>query len=226
MTFEASAFIVTWVAIALLTLAVSGLIRQVKALSTAARPQVAHQHAGLGTRVSELPGSKSRQRRLFFFSEPTCRVCRDRLRELLADADDLARNRVKVYVVLPGSVDKLDSTLSQSSVDVLGNQRALFDRMHVVVTPYVAVVSEDDVLSTATPIDSRESLRELIESMKRSKEEESSDAFTARHSPYRARSSRQEGGASGKDRRRSSVWHAPTTLSPGRSYCGRRSGHT
>ncbi|MGH3731474.1 MAG: hypothetical protein ACRDTU_22430 [Micromonosporaceae bacterium] len=151
MSFQTSALLLSWVAIALLALVVSGLVRQVHTLSTGAtrRPD----------RIGLRPGSPAPELRrllpghgdtvVLLFLEPDCGTCG----EVLAEA---ARHPVPVRAIYrqAGPADP--------PVPVHEDEADLFDAYDALATPYAVVVDRDGRVARSEPVGSRAALRTLF----------------------------------------------------------------
>lgn len=162
MTLEASAFILTWITIGLLTLAVTGLIRQVRILSMQALRSVSQGHPELGSRLSNLPGTNEQKLRVLFYSDPACTVCRERLREFMAGVESLISTSSQMFVVVAGSASVPDAAEREVTAQTLENRQDLFQQLHVRATPFVAVISSDDVLLAARPLGSSQAVEQVL----------------------------------------------------------------
>jgi hypothetical protein len=148
-TFQTSALILSWAAILLLALVVSGLIRQVHALAAGPRrvgPRPGTPAPGLAGLAP--PGRP----RLLLFLSPDCRTCA----EALAEAAGAGRPVLALY---PGTGP---AEVAGGAVTVHTGQVALFDRYDVVATPYAVVVDEAGRVAAAEPVGSRAALRDLL----------------------------------------------------------------
>ena len=151
MTFQTSALILSWAAILLLALVVSGLVRQVHALAAGPR------------RVGPRPGAPApglaglappdRPLVLLFLSAD-CRTCTEALAEAAATGPVLALYADTGPAGPPPA----------GPVTVHTGQAALFDRYDVVATPYAVVVDAADRVGAAGPVGSRAALRDLLAS--------------------------------------------------------------
>ena len=158
MSFQTSALILSWIAILLLALVVSGLIRQVHALS-----------AGGGRRPGSLgppPGSPALgvgrlapDRRwpvvLLFLSED-CRTCA----EALDEAGRTGPGGVPLRVLYAGAAPAAAADLP---VGVDARQAELFERYDVIVTPFAVVVDRSGRVVSAEPVGSRAALRDVLD---------------------------------------------------------------
>jgi hypothetical protein len=155
MTFQTSALILSWVAILLLALVVSGLVRQVHALSSGAvRP---------GQPAGPPPGSAAPEFRRFaphrpeptvlLFLDADCRTCS----EVLAEATRHAGTPgVTVRALFRGEAPETGQLPSH------GGESGLFDRYDAIITPFAVVVDPDGTVVRSEPIGSRTAFRTLL----------------------------------------------------------------
>ncbi|WP_208814573.1 hypothetical protein [Micromonospora echinofusca] len=161
MSFQTSALILSWIAILLLALVVSGLVRQVHALSTGA---VARRPGAVGLPpgtpapgLTRLAPAHPAVPLVLLFLDPDCGTCTALRTETTAQAD---RPGVEFRILYrndpPGQPDG-------QPVTVLGGQAELFDRYDVPVTPFATVVDRGGRVLRATPVGSRAALRDLLD---------------------------------------------------------------
>lgn len=152
MSFQTSALIVTWVALLLLALVVSGLVRQVHALSSGtARPV----RPGLqpGATAPDLDRLGTRAPAVLLFLTPTCHTCVEVLEETAAAVGD----RLPVHAVYEASAPEVPP-----GVVAHADQAQLFDTYGALATPFAVVVGADGRISAAAPVGSRAAVRELL----------------------------------------------------------------
>lgn len=154
MSFMTSALIVTWIALLLLAFVVSGLVRQVHALSagTTHRPRAVGPRAGgpapgLEPLATELPA-------MLLFLSPGCRTCGDVLDEAAASATGMS-----LHALYPGPVP--DRPVPPR-VTVHGGQDRLFATYDAVATPFAVVVGADGRVARSGPVGSRAALGDLL----------------------------------------------------------------
>lgn len=155
MTFQTSALILSWVAILLLALVVSGLVRQVHALTTGT--------ASRGEPVGLRPGSAAPEfRRLapqrpqpmvLLFLDSGCRTCSEVLEEATRH---VPLEGVTLRVLFRGEAP--ESTL----LPVYGGEAALFERYDAVATPFAVVVDPGGTVVRSEPMGSRSTFRALL----------------------------------------------------------------
>lgn len=163
MSFEVSAFIVTWLMIALLALAMSGLLRQIKLLSQrieggTGSPGV---YPMVGRPLPELsngsaPQIGSRRPALLVFASSDCQVCDERLAEL----SQLAGKHGAVAdfgAVFSGSSNGARS----ETLKVFTQREHAFDELGIRVTPFGIVVRNGRIVN-AQHLGSRDELQALL----------------------------------------------------------------
>jgi hypothetical protein len=155
MSFQTSALILSWVAILLLALVVSGLVRQVHALSAGlVRP--ATEPVGLpggaaAPGLDQLRTDPDRPTLLLFLSAD-CRTCTG----VLAEAASLAELAVRAVYAGPAPADT-------RGVPAVGNQAELFDRYDAVATPFAVLVEPAGRVRWSAPVGSPAALRTLLD---------------------------------------------------------------
>lgn len=160
MSFELTALLLAWVAILLLALAVSGLLRQVRALNLRPTAVRLETNTAVGKTIaldtSMLDGHAPIA--VLLFVTPDCQVCQARLQDLekLTASDTIG---FSVAAVFPGAANGFRS----SSIRVLENQKEVFERLQIPVTPFGVVLSKEGVVIRSAPVGSPEAVRELVE---------------------------------------------------------------
>ncbi len=159
MSFQTSALILSWIAILLLALVVSGLVRQVHALSTGA----AVRPGSVGLR----PGSPAPRFRdlappspatlVLLFLDSGCATCDDLLDEA---ADQVRRTGAVLRVLYRQTVPPHAADLPMT---VLGEQADLFDRYDAIATPFAVVIDASGHVRRSAPVGSRVALRHLLD---------------------------------------------------------------
>lgn len=154
MDFVTSALILSWIAILLLALVVSGLIRQVHQLSRDKRP-AARVGVSTGTVASDAGELLGGSRGVLLFLSPHCSVCSDVLEEAgqWITAGDNPPNIQAVYAA---------DAAEHPVVTTVANRDDLFKRYDVVVTPFAVVVDDAAVVTRSEPIGSTTALRQLL----------------------------------------------------------------
>lgn len=159
MSFQTSALILSWIAILLLALVVSGLVRQVHALSTGT--------VGRPGSVGLRPGSPAPRFRdlappspatlVLLFLDPGCATC-DHL--LDAAAAHIRRTDVVLRVLYRDTVPPRAADLPMT---VLGEQADLFDRYDAIATPFAVVIDATGRIRRSEPVGSGVALRHLLD---------------------------------------------------------------
>jgi hypothetical protein len=158
--FQTSALILAWVAILVLALAMSGLLRQVHALSPGHTPQ---QQLGppLGSAAPPLHPSDRTEWdavTIALFLDRSCEVCERNLR--LAEELALANaGRLRFLAIFPADADGLQ----QRQVEVIENAHETFTRYRVPLTPYGVVIGSDGRVVQAAPLGSDALLKQLVD---------------------------------------------------------------
>jgi hypothetical protein len=178
MSFQTSALILSWIAILLLALVVSGLVRQVHALSngTVGRPG----SLGLG------PGSPAPRFRdlappspatlVLLFLDHGCSICDQLLDEVV---EQLQRTDVVLRILYRDTVPPQAADLSMT---VLGEQADLFDRYDAIASPFAVVIDATGRIQRSEPVGSRLALRHLLDQVDNSSD---SPTGTTVHSSQR-----------------------------------------
>jgi thiol-disulfide isomerase/thioredoxin len=162
MSFTMSALLITWLAIALLAFAMSGLVRQVHALASS---QAAHPRIGppIGAVLPELNGtlraSHPTNPTVLLFSEATCSTCAELLPELARLATE-HREAIHVGVFFRGRGTPIDGP----TVETFENQSKVFDRLGISAVPYAIVASPQGVVLDSQLTGSVALLRQLVNS--------------------------------------------------------------
>ncbi len=175
MSFQTSALLLSWVAILLLALVVSGLVRQVHALTTGAggtAPQRVGPVVGApAPRFDVLAPARPGPLVLVFAGEG-CRTCTT----LLPDAAGRAGPGVTVRVLYPDAVPADAPGPSGAIASVRGGSAELFRVYQVVATPYAVLVGADGRVAEALPVGSPDALHGVLD-----RAAEAHRADTARH---------------------------------------------
>ncbi|CAM3158588.1 hypothetical protein [Stackebrandtia soli] len=166
MDFVTSALIVSWVAILLLALVVSGLIRQVHQLSKGVIQQPLRagiQPGATAPDVTELLDGGG----VLLFLSPGCRSCAEALDETatwLATTDGTPRARAVYSGPAP----------ADTPVPAIGDRADLFERYDAIATPFAVVIDDAGVVVRSEPVGSRSAARDLLTSMQPSPSRSSS----------------------------------------------------
>ncbi|MDO3703064.1 hypothetical protein Q3W71_15445 [Micromonospora sp. C28SCA-DRY-2] len=159
MSFQTSALILSWIAILLLALVVSGLVRQVHALSNGA----AGRPGSVGLRPgSAAPGFRdlappSPATLVLLFLDSGCATCHHLLDEV---AERAAPTDVVLRVLYRHAAPAAATDLP---VTVHTEQAELFDRYDAIATPFAVVVDPTGRVRRSEPVGSRAALRHLLD---------------------------------------------------------------
>ncbi|OLF19125.1 hypothetical protein [Actinophytocola xanthii] len=155
MSFQTSALIVTWVALLLLALVVSGLVRQVHALSSGTVRHTARSGARPGTGAPDLDRLGTRLPAVLLFLSPTCHTCTEVLEETAGEVGD----RIPVHALYEGAAPDPPP----AGVTVHPDQGDLFAAYGALATPFAVLVDDDGRIGAAAPVGSRAAVRELLD---------------------------------------------------------------
>lgn len=161
MSFEATALVLAWVAILVLALALSGLIRQVRAMSLRPRMVSLPSENTVGTTLSfngSLISNGETSTTVLMFVTAGCKTCDARLGDLEKAADIESQN-ISIAAVFPHAANGTRRT----RIKVLEHQEHVFDQMRIPVTPFGVVLSKDGVVTHAAPVGSSEALGQLLQ---------------------------------------------------------------
>ncbi|MER7891556.1 hypothetical protein ABTX15_17190 [Micromonospora sp. NPDC094482] len=159
MSFQTSALILSWIAILLLALVVSGLVRQVHALAngSVARPgSVGLRPGSPAPRFGEL-APPAPATLVLLFLDPGCSTCDHLLAEATQQAD---RPDVVLRVLYREAAPPHPADLP---VTVLGEQADLFDRYDAIATPFAVVVDATGHVRRSEAVGSQAALRQLLD---------------------------------------------------------------
>lgn len=158
MSFTESALLAAWLAIALLGFALSGVVRQVRVLSSSGGARLRSPDASnVGRRLPRDLLTTDATRHVFLFVKPRCDVCERRLKEL----DTLAVGHspsLAFAAVFPHASNGFDA----SHVRVFSSQSHLLEEFPIPVTPYGIVATADGTIVGSRAVGSEEELRRLV----------------------------------------------------------------
>jgi hypothetical protein len=162
MSVQTTALILAWVAIGLLGLAMSGLVRQIHALAAGQRVAGFALGPAIGSPAPELGGNGKVWTRptALLFVDDNCPSCAELLPEFATLAE--STNGAGFAAVFPGSATGFTSSVVQA----LEGQEAAFERFRIPATPFGVVVGADGLVVAAEPIGSAAALRALVERVK------------------------------------------------------------
>jgi hypothetical protein len=158
MSFQTSALILSWIAILLLALVVSGLVRQVHALSTGGvdgRASVGLRPGSPAPRFGDL-APPSPATLVLLFLDDACVTCY----QLLDEAAELAQRTEAMLRVLYRQ--RIPPQAAGVPMTVLGEREDLFDRYDVIATPFAVVIDRTGRIRRSEPVGSRVALRHLL----------------------------------------------------------------
>jgi thiol-disulfide isomerase/thioredoxin len=162
MSFELSAILATWIAIGLLGLALAGVVRQVRYLSSA--PSITHMGllSGIGRPAPRLTGEAHDwavgKPRVVLFASSKCPACDQRIADLAAVAQ-ANPNGVQFAAIYRGS-DTGEARASE--IRMFADQDQAFDELKVTLTPFGLVIDGEGVIKEAIPIGSESAIRHLV----------------------------------------------------------------
>ena len=158
MSVQTTALLLAWVAIALLGLALAGLLRQVHLLSRGRVQPRFRAGPEVGSIAPELaPGDRWARRAVLLFAERGCNPC-DRILPLF---QELAARRSDIDFKLlfrgPGN------GVVNAHVEVLTDQDQAFQGFGIPATPYGVIIDERGTVMAAAPVGSHARLQQLLE---------------------------------------------------------------
>ncbi|MEW2378646.1 hypothetical protein AB0883_21460 [Micromonospora sp. NPDC047812] len=160
MSFQTSALILSWIAILLLAFTVSGLVRQVHALSSGAvqrRPESVGLRPGApAPEFARLAPAAPAVPLVLLFLEPDCGTCT----EVLAEASEHVRPGLEFRVFYR---EDPPARAAELPITVLGGQAELFERYDALATPFATVVDRAGRVLRAEPLGSRAALHRLLD---------------------------------------------------------------
>jgi hypothetical protein len=162
-SFETSALILTWVAIAMLALAMAGLLRQIRTLAATVAPGITQLGPTIGLPAPQLNGREARwpNSAILVFLDAGCQTCEQLIPRLTA-LSDIHGGQLTFVAVFRG-----DAVLPVgSSLEILANQQSAFDSFRVPVTPFGVAVASSGLIVAARPIGSAKALEELVEGVR------------------------------------------------------------
>ena len=161
MSFQTSALILAWVAIALLGLALSGLLRQLHAFRQNLMPPSFDVGPRVGTRAQALEAAVAdTQTTVVVFADRGCASCEhvlERVEELAAREWELA-----FKVAFPGDANGFRS----SRVETLVEQAALFEELRIPATPYAVATGPEGAIVAVGPLGSPAMLDDFVQTLR------------------------------------------------------------
>jgi hypothetical protein len=159
MTFQTSALILTWVALLLLALVVSGLVRQLHQLTGGAlrNPNLVGLPAGAAAPDLDrvLPGRTGPA--LLLFLSTDCRTCTAIVAELPAHLHRLATAGVGIRALYAGTAP------AAVPVPAVADAAGLFERYDAVATPFAVLVDAAGRVERSQPLGSVAALGAMID---------------------------------------------------------------
>ncbi len=157
MDFDTSALLLAWLAIAVLALAMAGLLRQVVILRTAMLPPAAGRMGpAIGSPAPQLPGIDYTEKwTVLLFADEECESCRSILSAMGAAGESTSMAEVVVLFKAGANGHRVDPER------LFVNQGDLFDRLGVAVTPFAVLVDSDARIAAAEPLGSAAMLSEF-----------------------------------------------------------------
>ncbi|GAB3967236.1 hypothetical protein GCM10029978_034100 [Actinoallomurus acanthiterrae] len=154
MSFETTALLVTWAALALLALVVAGLVRQVHHLTRGPRtPEVGPTTGMPAPGIDRLAAEPGRPALLLFLSDE-CPACQDVFEEACG-----LTGAPPIRALFRGGAP---AVAPPDHMLVFAGQGELFQEYQVPATPYAVLVGSDGRIRTAEPVGSVRTLHALI----------------------------------------------------------------
>jgi hypothetical protein len=162
-TFEQSALILAWAAILLLALAMSGLMRQVHAL-TNAQHGGSHRAVGPATGMvaPEIPGLQAGVRSLLLFVDRGCPSCDQALDALTISSGNGDAIRVALYRDVPPP--------SRDGLVTVGHAEPVFSALGVTVTPTAVALDEQRRVIASAPAGTPTLIEQFLSYINRTQE--------------------------------------------------------
>jgi hypothetical protein len=154
MSFETTALLLTWVALVLLALVVSGLVRQVHHLTQGPRTRDLGLRAGTPAPAPDLVRAEPGQATLLLFLSEDCPVCHDVFQEALRLRGAPATRAIFAEEPIGGD--------PPANMAILPRQAELFTAYQVPATPYGVIIGADGRVRTAEPVGSIRGLHALV----------------------------------------------------------------
>jgi hypothetical protein len=158
-SFEQSALLLAWVAIVLLAFAMSGLLRQVHALTQAMqRGRTLAGGPTTGMTAPKIGDADGARRSVLLFVDHGCSSCDEAIATLARERQ--ANSHDDAYVVLYRNAP--NGGPPPPDVTVVPHAARLFDDLNVVVTPTLVVLDERRQVIASAPVGSRDALNEFM----------------------------------------------------------------
>jgi len=161
MTFQSTALLLAWLAIALLGLALSGLLRQVHSLRTDPMPLEVSVSSNQIARLPSVPELIPQNAGLTvaLFSDPGCASCS----RLLPVFDSIAADSrdAEFTILFAGAGNGVQS----DRIRLLRDQQQLFEKLRIPVTPFVVAVDAEGTVRGSSPVGSPTLLELFVRNM-------------------------------------------------------------
>lgn len=160
MSFTASALVLTWVALLLLSLVVAGLVRQIHELQQAAPPGTDRRgpRGRLGAVVPPVPGIDTSAVRLLLLLDADCDAC-----TILLDG---VRSTLSPTVLRTGVAllyaDEIDPRAARLGAALAGDAGGVFDAVGATALPYGVALGGDGRVAAAGPVGAVSQLMPLL----------------------------------------------------------------
>ncbi len=173
MSFETTALLLTWVALALLSLVVAGLVRRVHQLSQGPRADASGPQPGMPAPALESLSPEPGRATLLLFLSEGCPPCADIFQE--------TQSLIGAPPIRVLYADDAPDAEPPENIRILPDQGALFEAYQISATPFGAIVGADGRIRTIEPVGSVGRLYGLIaETGGRTREETPADHDEAR----------------------------------------------
>jgi thiol-disulfide isomerase/thioredoxin len=162
MSFESTAILVSWVAIAALALGMAGMLRQIRQLTFLLRDRESSFGPPAGDPLLpplSIPEVPIHRTSLLFFADSDCPSCH----ELLPKLDELAsaHTSVQFFVLFRDASNGFMS----DKVEIVQGQGETFDRLRVRITPFGVLASSEGIVLASSPLGSVAALERLLQSI-------------------------------------------------------------
>jgi hypothetical protein len=169
--FDTTLLLVTWLAIVLLALGLSGLLRQVHQISKTLRQGLPSTGPPIGLAAprltdDDLTGSWS-EPSLLLFADKNCTACAQVLPVFAALAQD-SQDGLRFVSVFAGSRPPMDL----DGLVVLDHAAGAFQRFGVNITPFAVFVGREGRVRAAAPAGSPERLKQFVSGIEQAAREE------------------------------------------------------
>lgn len=158
MSVENSALLLAWIAIAILTLAVAGLRRQIRIVASTGGQQRASVGPPVGTPIPDLVDHLAALRgpKLLLFVDATCSSCIAAL-EL---AESLAERHPQISFV--AVFEGISNGFKHATMHVIANAGDAFSAFRIPVRPFAVLVDEAGLIVGAQPVGAKQAFRSFV----------------------------------------------------------------